>query len=237
MWICYFKGVGDTIIYQHKSEYVSPSYSNEQKNYNIDLVEFDQEKFEPVKLYQRNDQEAFCFVKKSDEKIVSFKEFLSPTIELTLKFCHDSQEEVDKKYSEESYPLCDATNYQISRDLVSSLRKIGLKVIGYKQLAESYLQIKVSSETMSDCIIDAEFCRFFSTSVFRNVLGKFVLPRRRLNGSVKVSFDKKENILKSVNEDLVNKINDCEDRVELVFDKPDLNILRLIPEVLSCENV
>tara|TARA_B100001057_G_C22827272_1_gene941927 strand:- start:263 stop:976 length:714 start_codon:yes stop_codon:yes gene_type:complete len=237
MWVCYFRSVGSTVLYQYKAEYVSPSYSNDQRSYNIDLVEFDEEKFKPVKLYQQNDQEVFCFVSKITEDSFSIDNFLSPIIEFALKFCPDSQEEVDKKYSEESYPLCDATHYQASRDLVNSLRKTGIKVVGYKHLAESYLQIKVSSDSISECITDVEFCRFFSTSVFRNVLGKFVIPRRRLKGSAKVSFIKKENFLENLNEDLVSKINDCEDRVELVFDKPDLNFSSLIPRVLSAKIV
>ena len=236
MWVCYFKNSGEnSIVYRYKSDFISPSYINDQKSYNIDSVEFEGNKFTPLKIYQQSENEIICAVGNNFKNDFLTKKFLSPILEITLKFCPDSKEEFDSKYSEEGYPLCDSTYYQSLRDLANSLRKLGLRVVGYKQLQESYVQIKISSDTMQDCLIDSELCRFFSTVVFRNVLGKFVMPRKKLKGSVKVSFEKEKDLEKFINENLVEKINICESRIELVFDKPDLNILKLMPEVLSQE--
>jgi len=237
MWVCYFKNAGDSSsIYRYRTEYISPSYIKEKKSYNIESIDFEGEKFNPLKIYQQSDKEIICIVGENFKDNFLVDNFLFPTIEITLRLCLDSEEEIDSKYSEEGYPLCDSTHYQISRDLANSLRQVGIKVVGYKQMQEKYLQIKISADTMQECIIDAEFCRFFSTAIFRNVLGKFVTPRKKLNGSIKVTFGKKDKLEKIKNENLVEKISYSEDSIELSFDKPDLNILRKIPEVLSLEN-
>ena len=236
MWVCYFTNVGiDSCIYRYKVDHLSPTYVNEKKSYNIDSVEIDSKTFHPIKIYQQSENDLICFVScdKENFDFLNENKYSSPLIEIPLKFCPDSEEETDSRYSEEGYPLCDSTHYQAIKDLSNSLRQSGIKVVGYEHSYENHFLIKISAQTLQSCVADAEYSRFFASSVFRNVLGKFILSRKKSNNYMKISFQSKENIEVRENLKYVKKINHRDDRVEITFDKPDLTILSTLIEVLS----
>jgi len=239
MWISYFRNLdNNSCFFQYSRNFINPEFSNNKKSYNISSVYFDEKEFKPLKIYQLNDEEVICYVVEEADAIEDLsnisKDLLGKTKStVLLKFAYDAQEEKDELYFEKRLPSCDSSSYQAARELAYNLNALGISVVNYCPKLNNKFCFTIESNNPVDAHANTELVRFFATSIFRSVYGKFLLARNNEKDSFKVKISLFKELEKNQQKKLDKNMSLSPGFVDLSYEKSDLCYREVSKRVIS----
>ena len=239
MWVSYFRNLDNkSCFFQYSRNFINPEFSNNKKNYNISSVYFDGKEFNPLKIYQLNDEEVICYVVEDNDSIEDFSNISRGLLGKTestiiLKFAYDTQEEKDELYFEKRISSCDSSSYQAARELAYNLSALGVSVIEYSPKLNNRFSFTIESNNPIDALADTELVRFFATSIFRSVYGKFLLARTSEKDSFKVKISLLKELEKNQQKKLDKNVSFHPHFIDLSYEKSDLCYREVAKGVVS----
>ena len=245
MWITYVQNLDkEKSAFQYVRSFLKPEVAGNNSNYNIEKVLIDEDETFPLKVFNFNNSDLICYCCKNIENITSLNDLYGQNLSnsnavVSLKFVPDTSEDYDKFYEFSSLPTCDSSFYQAAQDLAVAASSFGIPISNFQPSLNSSFRFEIESKSILELLSDVEVFKFLSSTIFRSIHGKFLIPRSSQEDSLWLEIFFKKSLSKKEKENIENLTLEAEfleNSVKFITKNPDLNVKKIVEDILSCFN-